>query len=248
MSDPSAISTAAVDGPPILARHVIHELVFAWFDRLPRGRVLDVPAGAGALSLKLHQTGFQVDACDINEDGFRVPGPRFSRGDLAGRLPYGDGVFDYAACIEGPEHMENPYQALRELGRVLRPGGKLVLSIPNYSNVERRLKYLLTGCFTKPVSQDALRERFGGSTAMMHLSPIGYPILKFALEAAGFRIEGLQRDKVKYRQYLIFPLWLVLKLMAALSSEARRKNRWTDEMLSTPIFWGGNTLIVMATR
>ncbi len=137
---------------------------------------------------------------------------------------------------------------MRELGRVLRPGGRLFLSIPNYSNIERRLKYVLTGCFTKPVSQERLRTQFGGSTAMMHLSPIGYPILRFALEAAGFRIESLLRDKVKYRQYLLFPLWAGLKAMQALSSPSRRAKWWTKEMLSPPIFWGGNTLMVVAIK
>ncbi len=101
-----AVASAASD-PPVLARRVIHDVAFRWFETMPRGRVLDVPSGAGALSLRLQRAGFEVDSCDVNADGFQAAGPRFTRGDLC-QLPYPDGAFDYAACIEGPEHLENP--------------------------------------------------------------------------------------------------------------------------------------------
>jgi len=49
----------------------------------------------------------------------------------ATRLPFGAGVFSHAIASEVIEHIEDDRAALRELARVLRPGGRLVLTIPH---------------------------------------------------------------------------------------------------------------------
>jgi O-antigen chain-terminating methyltransferase len=74
----------------------------------------------------------------------QVPGMRRTRGDLRG-LPYRDGSFDLVLCISTIEHVgldnvryglsghesvSGDVAALREIERVLRPGGRLLISIP----------------------------------------------------------------------------------------------------------------------
>ena len=86
------------------------------------------------------------------------------------------------------EHLENPHNAIREFKRLLKKGGKLFIAIPNYLSIERRMKFLLTGSFTKPVSQKMFKERFNCNTAMMHINFVSYPILRFMLESNGFHI------------------------------------------------------------
>jgi len=61
----------------------------------------------------------------------RLPGATFEVMDLAG-LRFGDGMFDMVLLMETIEHLEDPGPALAEMGRVLKPGGWLFLSFPNY--------------------------------------------------------------------------------------------------------------------
>ncbi|WP_268890881.1 class I SAM-dependent methyltransferase [Cognatilysobacter lacus] len=48
----------------------------------------------------------------------------------ATRLPLRDGVFDYVVALEVVEHLPDPYAALQEMARVIKPGGGLILSMP----------------------------------------------------------------------------------------------------------------------
>jgi methionine biosynthesis protein MetW len=49
----------------------------------------------------------------------------------AAELPFDDGTFNVALCIEVLEHLFAPHQAAAEIHRVLRPGGQLIASVPN---------------------------------------------------------------------------------------------------------------------
>ena len=51
--------------------------------------------------------------------------------DISGGIPFPDGAFDYAFCIDVLEHVPNPFFTLSEMHRVLGPHGVLVLSVPN---------------------------------------------------------------------------------------------------------------------
>ena len=126
--------------PIPLAHEAIHETVAQILGPLPRGTLLDVPAGEGALASRLLKLGFDVRCCDLYPEIFRVRAVEIKRGDLNAQLPYETGEFDYITCVEGIEHIENPQQAIREFARLLRAGGHLIISTPNILNIEERFK------------------------------------------------------------------------------------------------------------
>jgi len=70
-----------------IARPEIHETVDRILDAFPRGKLLGVPAGEGALSARLSEAGFQVQACELYPDIFVVRNIEVRRGDLSGSLP-----------------------------------------------------------------------------------------------------------------------------------------------------------------
>jgi SAM-dependent methyltransferase len=232
----------------------VHDKVAQILEPLPRGRLLDVPSGQGALAARLKGDGFQVRACDLYPELMRVPDIEVRPGDLSGTLPYGDAEFDYVVCLEGLEHIENPHQAIREFARLLSPGGHLIVSTPNILNVEERAKWLLYGYTShfKPISPEhieAQRRHSGGKHEIaLHINPIAYPELRYILEHNGFQVAGIHRDRPKRLLWLYAPVVWLIRLIGWFTSAAKRHERWTEDLQSDPILLGGNTLIVHATK
>jgi SAM-dependent methyltransferase len=237
-------------GPAAMSRPGLHDTVLKVLDPLPRGRILDCPAGEGALVERLLAAGFDVQACDLYDELFRLDDVEIKKGDLSGTLPYANHSFDYITSLDGLEHIDSPPQAFREYRRLLKPNGHLVISVPNIMNVEERLKWLLFGYTShfKPLS-DKFKAQIHYDTAgkneiAVHANPIGYNELRYYLELNGFEIQGVYRDREKANQWMYFPIIALIRLMAALTPEARREDRWTHELSSDPVLLGGNTLII----
>ena len=235
-----------------LAHQAIHDTVAGILEKERRGPLLDVPAGEGALAARLIAAGFEVSCCDLYPEIFRLDGVSICQGDLNGALPFDDRSFDYVTCLEGLEHIENPQQAMREFARVLKPGGHLIVSVPNILNVEERLKWLIHGYTShfKPISRataERLRAEYDQREEIAaHVNPIAYSELRYILEKHGFEVVGAHRDKPKGKAWLYWPIVAVIKLVAKLTPAKKRGERWTNELASNEVLLGGNTLILHA--
>jgi SAM-dependent methyltransferase len=194
------------------------------------GRVLDAPCGDGGLAQELARVGHEVWACDLDPDAITVrEGVRFDVVDLNGPLPYPDGFFDAAVSLEGVEHLESPAHCLREFARVLRVGGRLILSTPNVNNVQSRLHYFLRGRFSgfRPVTHQRLHGTQRPSH--WHITVPYVPTLVFLLRRYGFQLEALEVTMIKTRQWLLLPLALPMWLIghrASPESLARELASW----------------------
>ncbi len=232
----------------ILAREETHEWMIGALSKERKGFLLDAPAGTGALAARLKKMGFSVSCCDINPSLFSIQDIEIKKGDLNQSLPYPSGSFDIVTCIEGLEHLENPFNAIREFYRILKPGGKLFLSLPNYLNIERRLKFLITGLFSKIPSPKKLgKDRFD-NLWMLHLNNLTYPVLKLALEHWGFRIVSLERDKEKKRMKWLLPVVWGIRCYCFFWPREKREEYQLEETLSATLIMGGNTLILVAEK
>jgi SAM-dependent methyltransferase len=232
----------------------------------PPGLALDLPAGSGRLSWWLHRKGFQVTAGDIEPEFFRNPEIPTVKTDLDGVFPLEDNQFDYAFCIDGPEHAENIYHTFREFARVLKPGGKMIVSYPNYSNLESRLRMIFYGVL-EPVEgrHQPLRSSSGAITwdnentcfqsgdvkevqkYNGHINRQPYALLRMAMEHAGFRINRITSEKVKTGQLFLFPLYLLILLFTRIRGEKGARKYWLREANSYEVLMGGNDLILIAT-
>jgi SAM-dependent methyltransferase len=237
-----------------LAHEAIYDAVAEILNPLPRGLLLDVPAGEGALTRRLIGLGFDVRCCDLHPEIFRLRGVEIRPGDLTSGLPYDESCFDYVTCVEGLEHIENPHQAVRGFRRLLRPGGQLIVSIPNILNIEERLKWLLYGYTShfKPLSHAQLaklRDEFGGHEEVtLHINPVAYTELRYVLEKNGFEILRLLRDKPEKTSWAYLPVVGLIRLLNRCQSEQRRSERWAAELQSDEVLLGGNTLVVQAVK
>jgi demethylmenaquinone methyltransferase/2-methoxy-6-polyprenyl-1,4-benzoquinol methylase len=98
---------------------------------LPGEVILDLAAGTGSSSVPLAERGATVIPCDFSPGMLMVghdrrPNLPFTAGDAL-HLPFGDGVFDGATISFGLRNVNDAMTALRELHRVVRPGGRLVV-------------------------------------------------------------------------------------------------------------------------
>ena len=107
--------------------------------------ILDVGAGQGALSKRLHEAGYKVYACEFNKDYFVYDKVEFKEANVAEYLPYDNNSFDIVVAAELIEHLLDQTKFLNECNRVLKPGGSLVISTPNILSLKSRLQFFSSG-------------------------------------------------------------------------------------------------------
>ena len=118
-----------------------------------RGSILEIGSFLGPVSISLKRIGYSVCALDVPEfhrssslrSLFEKNGIRFDGLDLRQpQLPYESNSFNAVIICEVIEHLNfNPLPVLKEINRVLRPGGYIYVGMPNQSTVVNRLKLLL---------------------------------------------------------------------------------------------------------
>ena len=166
-------------------------------DRRPR--ILDVGCGTGANLLMLSQYG-DAEGVDISEDALsfcRERGLDKVRLAAGEQLPYEDGTFDLVTAFDVVEHMDDDLAGLREMRRVLRPGGRALLFVPTFM--------FLWG-LQDDVSNHRRRYRL--------------PELRRVLEQAGFEIERTTYANITF----FLPILLVRKLMRLTGVKTETEN------------------------
>jgi len=96
--------------------------------------VLDVGCATGSNTSNITSKGHRVTGVDISENAIEKYKARGFDGhvmDISAGLDFADESYDLVFCSEVIEHLVRPEELVREFARVLRPGGRLVLSTPN---------------------------------------------------------------------------------------------------------------------
>lgn len=111
-------------------------------------KVLDIATGTGALAQRIADNfpGWDLEVNDFENqalvDGFKKFNVDLNSAFSGNFTP---GGYDLVMAVEIVEHLENPWNFLREIRKLLRDGGALVLSTPNVDSTLDRLTYLIAG-------------------------------------------------------------------------------------------------------
>ena len=115
-----------------------------------KAKIVDVGCGNGAFLAQLKEQGFQnifgVEAIHYPMlEKFQI---KFVDVSLE-RIPWENSSCDAATIWEVFEHIENPRHLIREIHRILKPGGFLFVSLPNIFHLMSRLMFLRQGNFPR---------------------------------------------------------------------------------------------------
>ena len=185
---------------------VVHQqrrnLALAWVDALalpPQAAVLEVGCGAGATAVALARRGFLVQAVDSAPAMVDLTTQLAARSGVEGRvgvalgdvhrLGFPAGRFNLIVALGVLPWVDSPPEALREMARVLRPGGYIITSADNRWRLINILDPML---WLRPFAGRLLR-RFGLLKRLPAPATHRYSISRFdsMLRAAGFeRMRG----------------------------------------------------------
>ena len=166
-------------------------------DRRPR--LLDVGCGTGANLLMLSRYG-EAEGVDVSADALafcRERGLDRVKQGAGEDLPYEDGRFDLVTALDVVEHMDDDLAGVKEMYRVLRPGGHVLIFVPTFM-------------FLWGVQDDVSH----------HRRRYRLPELRRVLEQAGFEVERSTYANITF----FLPILLVRKLMRLTGLKAASEN------------------------
>jgi len=234
--------------PKPITRAENHEQILAMLSPLPRGRILDAPCGEGALAIRLKEMGFDVACCDIDPALFKLEDLAVQYAELnLGKVPFEDESFDYVASVNGLHRLWNPANAIKEYARVLKPGGTLVCSIPNYAHISRRLRFLVTGGIARNVSQLNVQQ-VTDDPAAHYRSTLLFAQIKHLMHGYGLSIVALETARRKKSGLFYYPLALLIRLAALFSSGRDREAFCMERSNSNAVLLGSNHLYLRARK
>ncbi len=183
----------------------VREYIISEVD-VKNGRVLDVGAGSAWVAEKFTKKGFEVVSMDISLTNLikakqKVPVANHScvSSDTF-KLPYKDGSFELVIASEVIEHVFDPEGFVKELTRVVKPGGQLLITTP----YKEKLQYSLCIHCNKPTPLHAHIHSFDERVLLSFFKDIPHSKLEWA--TFGNKLLIFLRTYVILR-FFPFPLW-----------------------------------------
>lgn len=223
--------------------------------------IVDLGAGAGYFSWKLFENlqkqGIDpseiIKPCDLFPELFQFDKLNCTKCDFADRLPFDDASVDLLICMEVIEHIPNQRDLWQEIGRIMKPKGKVLMTTPNILNINARLRYLLSGTMPLydilPIANSDVVHTSG------HINPVSLYYLYYFAKLAGFSEIHFHIDRVKKSSLALSPIFYVASQITSFAMNFRRSKQscWEENCQAVAAMnsWStfvGRTIIIEAIR
>jgi SAM-dependent methyltransferase len=203
-------------------------------------KVVDFPAGNGVTSSLLKHAGAIPLPFDLFPEYFRAEGLECKQADISQGISLESSSVDMLICQEGIEHFTDQLKALQEFSRVIKTGGKLLITTPNYSNIRARLSYLFSeserfGSMMPPNELDSIwmNSNKDHNIYYGHIFLIGAQKLRTLAVLSGFRLKCVHPTKTKSTSLILYPLiypWIWLYSYSAFRKKSKGENPENKEI------------------
>jgi len=159
-----------------------HQLLGEFRAYYSHGKILDVGCGSGFFLKEANQLGWDATGTEFGENSVthcRNLNLNVYEGSIES-LAFETGHFDVVTSFEVIEHLSDPLTHMQELYRILRPGGLLYMTTPNFNSISRYL----------------IKDKWSVLSYPEHLSYFNAHSLDFALRNSGFIKKSLRADGV----------------------------------------------------
>lgn len=181
-----------------------HAVILDNMAGLPVSRVLDLGCSGGLFAAHVRSAGHEVTGVDLLEiPGVRANTDRFVQASLEDGIPaeVGSG-FDVIVAADVIEHLSRPGDVLRDMCRVLRPGGQVLLSVPNFAHWYPRTRTLfgLFGYDRRGILDETHLRFFTRATLRRLVRASGFDILEE--QATGLPLRAISEADGKRLRFL----------------------------------------------
>ena len=242
----SDMVTAAVESPkPIGSPDEAFDVALRILGQLGAKTVLDCPAGEGAFAQQLVGAGYNASCCDIVPAQFKVPNVCCEFSDLNVELPFDDKQFDAVVCLNGLHRVWARGRAVRELARVLNPGGHLLLTFVNNVNLVHRMMFMVTGSIIyNTIGPPHVCFPEATDPATCYRYPMTIADVASAVRSVGLQIEEIDALRLSKSSMLLSPLALVPLLMRPFLPKNYKRYGCLREATKPQVLFGDYLLVV----
>jgi len=180
-------------------------------------KVIDIPAGNGATTEILLGAGADVEPFDLFPEYFMLKNIECKRADITDRIPLPDEYADWVNCQEGIEHFSDQLRTFKEINRVLKKKGRLLLTTPSYSNLSAKFSYMLFESEThKQMPPNEIDDIWMADNSISnklyhgHIFMIGLQKLRILAKLSGFRIAEIRYMRLSKGSLALFPFFYPL--------------------------------------
>lgn len=204
-------------------------------ERITGKKFVDLPAGNGITTKIIKDLGGFPLPFDLFPEYFNVDGIDCKRANIMEQIPLENEEADFAICQEGIEHFTDQFKSFKEFNRILKQGGSLIITTPNYSNLRARLSYFLSeserfNSIMPPNEIDSIwmsNQNISNEIYFGHVFLIGIQKLRVLASLAGFKIKHIQFTRLKTTSLLLllinYPFILLSNYITYLKNKKKNK-------------------------